>query len=77
MTPVLDIDATGDRIRLLMMKKNVSVTDIQAACGLAVPSGVYKWLHGVGMPTIDNLIILAHLLDVTVDDILVTREVEL
>lgn len=74
--PVLDVEATGENIQMLMIKRNVSVKDIQKACGLSVPSGIYKWLHGVGMPTIDNLLILSRLLNVKVDDILVTREVE-
>ena len=32
---------------------------------------IYKWFRGTAMPTIDNLVILAAMLDVTLDEIVV------
>ena len=34
---------------------------------------VYNWYQGKNMPTIDNLVVLAQVLGVTMDDIAVTR----
>ena len=33
---------------------------------------LYKWQNGAALPTIDNLIVLAAVLQVRIDDILVT-----
>ena len=42
--------------------------------GFTNPQAIYKWQNGDCMPTIDNLVILAAVLGVTVDEILVTDE---
>ena len=34
---------------------------------------IYKWIHGTSMPTIDNLVILAAMLGVTLDEIVVVE----
>jgi hypothetical protein len=39
--------------------------------GFATPQAIYKWIHGTSLPTIDNLVILAAILGVTMDDIVV------
>ena len=36
------------------------------------PQAIYKWQQGVALPTIDNLVVLAAILQVRLDDILVT-----
>lgn len=36
------------------------------------PQAIYKWQQGLALPTIDNLVALAALLGVTIDDIIVT-----
>jgi len=41
--------------------------------GIADMSTMYKWLRGDALPTIDNMLVLSILLDVTINDILVTR----
>ena len=43
----------------------------QVRKGKATPQAIYKWIHGTSMPTIDNLVILAAIFDVTMDDIVV------
>ncbi|MEE1164604.1 MAG: helix-turn-helix transcriptional regulator [Lachnospiraceae bacterium] len=48
-----------------------SVKDMQAVFGFATPQAIYKWIHGTSLPTIDNLVILAAILGVTMDDIVV------
>ena len=51
----------------------MSVKDMQRAFGFATPQAIYKWIHGAAMPTIDNLVILAALFGVTMDDIVIVR----
>ena len=69
--PFIDTVATGRNIDRLRITAGLSVRDIQMVFGFATPQAIYKWLHGTAMPTIDNLVILAAILGVTMDEIVV------
>ena len=71
--PRLDAKATGKNIRRLMDEANITPTDIQALMGFTTVQAIYKWFHGKNMPTLDNLVILAAFLDVTIDDIVIVK----
>ena len=75
--PVIDMVATGRNITELRQNAGLTVRDLQIFFGFATPQAIYKWQHGTAMPTIDNLVALAMIFEVTVDDILVvdTNEV--
>ena len=45
----------------------LSVREMQNIFGFTTPQAIYKWQHGTAMPTIDNLVVLAAVLDVTID----------
>ena len=49
----------------------ISVFYLQDAFGFGTPQAIYKWQQGLALPTIDNLVVLAALLSVRIDDILV------
>lgn len=68
--PVINLPMTGAKINLLRKKANISVKEIQEVFGFESPQAIYKWIHGKNLPTVDNLIILAEIFNVTVDDIL-------
>jgi transcriptional regulator with XRE-family HTH domain len=70
--PFVNTAATGQNIDRLRIAAGMSVKDIQNVFGFATPQAIYKWIHGTALPTIDNLVILAAILDVTMDDIIVT-----
>ena len=70
--PVIDLPATGANIRRLRQTKGLSVRDLQQFFGFEEPQAIYKWQQGVALPTIDNLVVLAAVLQVRMDDILVT-----
>ena len=72
--PVIDMAATGQNIRRLRMQSGYSVKQLQDIFGFATPQAIYKWQHGTTMPAIDNLIVLAALFHVSVDDILVVQD---
>ena len=63
--------ATGRNIAMLRQAAGLTVKDLQIIFGFATPQAIYKWQHGTAMPTIDNLVALAMIFDVTVDDIIV------
>lgn len=70
--PVIDMARTGQNIGRLRKQAGLSVKDLQDIFGFATPQAIYKWQLGVALPTIDNLVVLAAVLQVRVDDILVT-----
>ena len=69
--PTIDMVKTGQNIMRLRIKNGFSVKDIQDVFGFATPQAIYKWQYGTAMPTIDNLVVLAALFQVHMDDILV------
>lgn len=69
--PVIDMIGTGQKILELRKAAGLSVSDLQRMFGFGTPQAIYKWQHGVAMPTIDNLVALAIVFGVTVDDIIV------
>ena len=75
--PVIDLPKTGAKINLLRKKANISVKEIQEVFGFESPQAIYKWIHGRNLPTVDNLIILAEIFDVTVENILSIRYVDI
>ena len=70
--PVIDMIGTGQNIARLRKQAGLSVRDLQDVFGFATPQAIYKWQQGVPLPTIDNLVVLAAVLQVRLDDILVT-----
>ena len=72
--PTIDLVATGRNISALRSDAGLSVRDLQDIFGFATPQAIYKWQHGTALPTIDNLVVLAAVFDVTIDDILVVDD---
>ena len=70
--PTIDMVKTGQNIIVLRKLAGLSVRDLQDAFGFGTPQAIYKWQQGLALPTIDNLVVLAALLGVTIDDIIVT-----
>ena len=69
--PIIDMVATGKNIERLRKNAGISVKDLQNVFGFGTPQAIYKWQHGTAMPTIDNLVVLADVLQVRIDDFLV------
>ena len=69
--PVIDPAATGKNIMRLRLEQGLTVRDVQVFFGFEEPQAIYKWQHGTAMPTIDNLVVLAAVLDVPMDEIIV------
>ncbi len=68
--PTIDLAQTGANIVSLRKAADLSVADIQMVFGFNSPQAIYKWQNGTALPTVDNLIVLAALLNVRIDDIL-------
>ena len=72
--PTIDMARTGANIIKLRKAAGLSVHDLQLAFGFNSPQAIYKWQNGTALPTVDNLMALARLLHVRIDDILVAAE---
>ena len=70
--PTIDLMRTGANIVRLRKAAGLTVHDLQMVFGVNSPQAIYKWQHGAALPTVDNLIVLAALLHVRIDDILIT-----
>ena len=66
--PVIDPVATGANIVRLRIQRGLSVRDLQA---------IYKWQKGKSLPSVDNLYALGALLEVPMDEILVSARPKL
>ena len=73
-TLAIDTKQTGQRIAQVMQEKGVTVRQLQTVFGFEAPNAIYRWLRGSALPTVDHLVILAHALDVRVDDLLAIRD---
>ena len=69
--PTIDMVATGRNIMRLREAAGLTVRDLQDIFGFATPQAIYKWQHGTALPTIDNLVVLAAVFRVPMDEILV------
>ena len=69
--PTINLVATGQNIVRLRKAGGLSVKDLQDIFGFATPQAIYKWQKGAAMPTIDNLVVLARVFRVKMDDIIV------
>ena len=71
--PTVDPVQTGANIVRLRNAAGLTVHDLQMAFGFNSPQAIYKWQNGTALPTVDNLIGLAALLKVHIDDILIVN----
>ena len=74
---VIDPIATGANILRLRKDRGLTVRDLQSYFGFEEPQAIYKWQRGQSLPTVDNLYALAALLDVSMDEILVSSRLKL
>lgn len=73
MIPTINVEETGMQIDMLIHESEYSVRDISEELGFETPQAVYKWMQGKTLPKLDNLVALAAILNVSIDDILVVE----
>ena len=72
--PVIDLAETGRSIERHRRQAGLTVRDLQTYFGFEYPQAIYKWQHGECLPTVDNLLALARLLRVSMEDLLVYED---
>ncbi|WP_044937833.1 helix-turn-helix domain-containing protein [Pseudobutyrivibrio sp. LB2011] len=72
---VIDIEATKKRLAEMFEDKGLTPRIIQRELQLDSIQAVYKWTgKGKTVPSLDNLILLAKLMDCQIEDMLVLTE---
>ncbi len=69
--PVVDMEATGKNIKSMREQAGMTIRDIQNIFGFSTPQAVYRWEYGKTIPCIDNMVVLASVFGVKIDDIIV------
>lgn len=69
--PVINLKRTGENISMLRKRKGMSVNELQRRIGLSAPQTIYQWERGTILPSVDNLVILAQVFGVTIDEIII------
>ncbi len=72
--PTIDMVKTGENITKLRERCGLSVKELQSIFGFTTPQAIYKWQHGTALPLVDNLVVLAAVFNVSVDEILVVTD---
>ena len=72
--PTIDIKATGQNIARLRNDTGITVKKMQDILGFGTPQAIYKWQRGDTLPTIDNMVVLADIFKVRIDDIVVLAQ---
>ena len=73
--PVIDMQATGMNIKNMIKDRGFKISDVQMRCGFNTPQAIFKWLRGDSVPSIDNLVILADMLGVSIDQLIIITRV--
>lgn len=74
--PMIDLQATGQRIKEVRQQKGITVKTLQTFLGFNEPVSIYKWQRGECLPTFDNMYAMACLFGVGIDDLLVGNRQE-
>ncbi len=75
--PVIQEEKTGRRLKEMRKERGIRVAYVCAYMGGISEQAVYKWERGACLPTLDNLLALAHLYHVPMEDLLVYEEAEM
>lgn len=69
--PVINLAKTGRNIQRMRREAGLSVRQLQDYFGFEYPQAIYKWQRGDCLPSVDNLLALARLLEVPMERLLV------
>ena len=70
--PCIDVAGTGQNIADICKAHGMTMKQMADRIGVT-PVAVSKWKTGRNMPTIDNIIAIASIFEMAIDDIIITR----
>ena len=69
--PQINKEKTGKNIKFLCRKRGFTVPELQRILLIGSNQAIYNWFNGKSMPSLDSLLALSMLLNVSINDILV------
>lgn len=69
----VDMEQTGKNIERMMKDRNMTPKDMQRAFGFGTVNTIYTWIRGKKVPNIDNIVQMAEIFDVKMDDIVAVK----
>lgn len=72
---LIDIQGTSQNLKRMLEERKISAKEVQRALGIKSQQAVYKWIsiNNPTLPSLENLIQLASLMNCRIEDILVIR----
>ena len=67
---------TGKNIKRLREEKGITVKELQKIFGFDTPQAIYRWQRGEILPCLDNLLVLAKILDVQVENLIIQNQIK-
>ena len=73
--PLIDVPATSKNLKNLRESHNFTVAQVQKLLGMENPQSIYNWENSETkyLPRLDNLVFLAKLYEVSIDELLVIK----
>ena len=73
--PIIDVEATSQKLRRLREDRGIKVRVIQKMFGMEYPQAIYSWENpdDKTLPRLDNLVTLAKIYGVSMDEIIVIK----
>jgi len=68
--PVINVQKTAKNLSVARISAGLSVKDVQEAFGYSSSQLIRRWENGKCLPCAENLVILSHIYDVPVDNLL-------
>ncbi len=69
--PMISLEKTGARIKELVKEKGLTAREVMEYMGFRHPKSVYAWYRGESLPSLENMLALSVLLEVTVNEMIV------
>lgn len=67
----LDVAGTAANIKRIADERGFTIDQMAKSLGVTYQC-VYRWLHAVNLPSLDNLVLLAQVLDVPISDLVLS-----
>ena len=76
---VLNYAATSLNLKIRFAEMKLSCKDVRKLLSLASTQAIYKWINPgfKSIPSIDHLVQLADILDCTIDELIITDEIDI
>lgn len=69
--PAINNELTGKHLREECAKKGLSPKDVRETLNIGSTQTVYDWFQGRSLPSLDNMVALAVLLDCSVEELVI------